>query len=39
MKEADESFGNMNWTSAGLSRSDLDSGLVKQGVTTNRRKA
>ena len=39
MKEADERFGKMNWTSAGLSRSDVDSALVKQGVTSNRRKA
>ena len=39
MKEADERFGKMNWTSAGLSRSEVDSALVKQGVTSNRRKA
>ena len=39
MKEADERFGKINWTSAGLSRSDVDSALVKQGVTSNRRKA
>ena len=39
IKEADERFGKMNWTSAGLSRSDVDSALVKQGVTSNRRKA
>ena len=38
-KEADERFGKMNWTPAGLSRSDVDSALVKQGVTSNRRKA
>jgi hypothetical protein len=39
IKEADERFGKMNWTSAGLSRSEVDSALVKQGVTSNRRKA
>ena len=39
IKEADERFGKMNWTSAGLSRSDVDSALVNQGVTSNRRKA
>ena len=39
IKEADERFGKMNWTSAGMSRSDVDSALVKQGVTSNRRKA
>ena len=39
MKEADERFSKMNWTSAGLSRSEVDSALVKQGVTSNRRKA
>ena len=39
MKEADERFGKINWTSAGLSRSEVDSALVKQGVTSNRRKA
>ena len=39
MKEADERFSKMNWTSTGLSRSDVDSSLVKQGVTSNRRKA
>ena len=39
IKEADERFGKMNWTSAGLSRSEVDSALVNQGVTSNRRKA
>ena len=39
MKEADERFSKMNWTSAGLSRSEVDSALVAQGVTSNRRKA
>lgn len=38
MKEADERFSKINWTSAGLSRSDVDSALVKQGVTSNRRR-
>ena len=39
IKEADDRFGKMNWTSAGLSRSEVDSALVNQGVTSNRRKA
>lgn len=39
IKEADERFGKLDWTSAGLSRTDVDSGLTKQGVTSNRRKA
>ena len=39
IKEADDRFSKMNWTSAGLSRSEVDSALVKQGVTSNRRKA
>ena len=39
IKEADERFGKMNWTSAGHSRSDVDGELMKQGVTSNRRKA
>ena len=39
IKEADERFGKMNWNSAGMSRSEVDSALVNQGVTSNRRKA
>ena len=39
IKEADERFVKLDWTSAGLSRTDVDSGLTKQGVTSNRRKA
>ena len=39
IKEADERFGKLDWTSSGLSRTDVDSGLTKQGVTSNRRKA
>lgn len=39
IKEADERFSKMNWTSAGLSRSEVDNALVTQGVTSNRRKA
>ena len=38
IKEADERFKKLNWTSAGLSRSDVDSGLIRQGVTSNRRR-
>ena len=39
IKEADERFIKLTWTSAGLSRTEVDSGLTKQGVTSNRRKA
>ena len=39
IKEADDRFGKLTWTSAGLSRTEVDSGLTKQGVTSNRRKA
>ena len=38
LKEADERFQKLNWTSAGMSRTDLDRGLHSQGVTSNRRK-
>ena len=38
IKEADERFSKLTWTSAGLSRTEVDSGLTKQGVTSNRRK-
>lgn len=38
IKEADERFQKLNWTSAGMSRTDLDRGLHSQGVTSNRRK-
>lgn len=39
IKESDERFSKLTWTSAGLSRTEVDSGLTKQGVTSNRRKA
>lgn len=39
IKETDERFSKLTWTSAGLSRTEVDSGLTKQGVTSNRRKA
>ena len=39
IKEADERFSKLTWTSAGLSRTEVDSGLTRQGVTSNRRKA
>ena len=39
IKEADERFSKLTWTSSGLSRTEVDSGLTKQGVTSNRRKA
>lgn len=38
IKEANERFGKLNWTQAGLSRSDVDSGLIRQGVTSGRRR-
>jgi hypothetical protein len=38
MKEADERFSKLAWTSSGLSRTEVDSGLTKQGVTSNRRR-
>lgn len=38
LKEADERFQKLNWTSTGMSRTDLDRGLHSQGVTSNRRK-
>ena len=39
IKEADERFSKLNWTSAGLSRTDIDNALYSQGVTSNRRRA
>ena len=39
IKEADERFGKLAWTSSGLSRTEVDSGLTKQGVTSNRRRS
>ena len=38
MKEADERFSKLNWTSGGLSRTDVDNALYSQGVTSNRRR-
>ena len=38
IKEADERFSKFTWTSSGLSRSDIDAALIKQGVTSNRRR-
>lgn len=38
IREADERFSKLAWTSNGLNRSDVDSGLTKQGVTSNRRR-
>ena len=39
IKEADERFGKLAWTSSGLSRTEVDSGLTKHGVTSNRRRS
>lgn len=38
IKEANERFSKLNWTSSGLSRTDIDSRLISQGVTSNRRR-
>ena len=38
IREADERFSKLAWTPNGLTRSDVDSGLTKQGVTSNRRR-
>jgi hypothetical protein len=38
IKEADERFSKLNWTSGGLSRTDVDNALYSQGVTSNRRR-
>lgn len=39
IKEANDRFCRLTWTSTGMSRADLDSGLIRQGVTSNRRRA
>ena len=39
INEANDRFGRLTFTSSGLSRSDIDSGLMGQGVTSNRRRA
>ena len=38
MKECDERFKSFNWTSSGVSYSDLDKHLAGQGITSNRKK-
>ena len=38
IKEVDERFSKLNWTSGGLSRTDVDNALYSQGVTSNRRR-
>jgi hypothetical protein len=38
IKEANDRFSRMTWTPQGLSRTDLDSALMSQGVTSNRRR-
>jgi hypothetical protein len=38
ISEANERFSKLAWTSSGISRSDLDSALIKQGVTSTRRR-
>ena len=38
IKEAKDRFSRMTWTQAGLSRTDIDSGLMSQGVTSNRKR-
>ena len=38
VKEAIERFSKLSWTSFGLSRTEIDSGLMKQGLTSNRKR-
>ena len=38
VKEAIERFRKLQWTSFGLNRTEIDSGLMKQGLTSNRRR-
>lgn len=38
VNEANDRFGRLTWTNGGLSRSDIDTGLYSQGVTSNRRR-
>ena len=38
IKEAKDRFIRLSWVSSGLSRTDIDSGLISQGVTSNRRR-
>jgi len=39
IKEAKDRFSRLSWVSTGMSRTDIDSGLMSQGVTSNRRRA
>ena len=36
--EANERFSKLPWTPSGLSRSDVDNALIKQGLTSNRKR-
>lgn len=36
--EADERFRSITWSASGLSRSDVDNALIKQGITSNRKR-
>ena len=38
-KEANERFKKLNWSPSGLSRSDVDNALIKQGLTSNRQRS
>lgn len=38
VKEAIERFSKLSWTSFGLTRTEIDSGLMKQGITSNRKR-
>ena len=38
INEAKDRFSRLTWTPSGLSRTDIDSGLMSQGVTSNRRR-
>ena len=39
INEANERFSKLSWTSSGLSRTDVDKGLTRQGVTSTRHRA
>ena len=39
LAEAQERFGNVRWTSSGLSRTDVDNALMQQGLRSNDRRA
>lgn len=38
IEEANERFSKLTWSASGLSRSDVDDGLIKQGLSSNRKR-